>query len=141
MRRIEEIQQAGEKLGYKDADLREFVKEQQALEHEREVAERAERAAARQQQKLDTETEQKKIEAAQEQKRLESKREAVIAKKKIEAEQKQRQMAAEKEKREAEMAAEEKRREARSRVGIEEDSHGGRENEIRSGGDPERVGG
>ena len=60
MRPIEEIQQAGEKLGYKDADLREFVKEQQALEHECEVAERAERADVRQQQKLDAETEQKR---------------------------------------------------------------------------------
>ena len=105
MQPIEEIQQAGEKLGYKDADLREFMKEQQALEREREVAERAERAAARQQQKLDAETEQKKIEAAQEQTRLEIK--AAREKEKREAE-----MAAEKEKREAEIAAEERNREA-----------------------------
>ena len=50
------------------------------MEREREIAECAERAATRQQQKLDAETEQKKaeteqkkIEAAQEQKRLEIK--------------------------------------------------------------------
>ena len=48
MRPIEEIQQAGEKLGYGGADLREFLKDQEALEREREIAERAERAAARQ---------------------------------------------------------------------------------------------
>ena len=70
MRSIAEIRKEGEELGYKDADLREFMKEQQVLEREREVAERAERAAARQQQKLDAEIEQKKIEAAHEQKRF-----------------------------------------------------------------------
>ena len=32
MRPIAEIQKEGEELGYKDADLREFVKEQQAME-------------------------------------------------------------------------------------------------------------
>ena len=102
MRPIADIRKEGEKLGYKDADLREFVKEQQALEREREVAERAERAAVRQQQKLDAETEQKKIEAAQEQTRLEIK--AAREKEKKEAE-----IAAEERKRAAEMAAEEKR--------------------------------
>ena len=76
---IGEIQQAGEKLGYKDADLREFMKEQQALEREREVAECAECAAARQQQKIDAEIEQKRTEAVQEQKRLEAKARAVLA--------------------------------------------------------------
>ena len=88
------------------------MKEQQALEREREVAERAERAAARQQQKLDAETaqkkaerEQKKIEAAKDQKRLEIK--AAREKEKREAE-----MAAEKEKREADMTMERERREA-----------------------------
>ena len=59
MRPIEEIQQAGEKLGYGGADLHEFVKEQQGLERESEVAERAERTAVRQQQKIDVETDRK----------------------------------------------------------------------------------
>ena len=65
MRPIADIRKEGEELGYRDADLREFVKDQQALEREREIADRAERAAVRQQQKLDAETEQKKIDAAQ----------------------------------------------------------------------------
>ena len=60
MRPIADIRKEGEELGYRDADLREFVKDQQALEREREIADRAERAAVRQQQKLDAETEQKK---------------------------------------------------------------------------------
>ena len=102
MRPIADIRKEGEELGYRDADLREFVKDQQALEREREIADRAERAAVRQQQKLDAETEQKKIDAAQEQTRLEIK--AAREKEKREAE-----MAAEEKKREAEIAAEEKR--------------------------------
>ena len=87
MRPIADIRKEGEELGYRDADLREFVKDQQALEREREIADRAERAAVRQQQKLDAETEQKKIDAAQEQTRLEIK--AAREKEKREAEIKQ----------------------------------------------------
>ena len=94
MRPIADIRKEGEELGYRDADLREFVKDQQALEREREIADRAERAAVRQQQKLDAETEQKKIDAAQEQTRLEIK------------------AAKEEKKREADMAMERERREA-----------------------------
>ena len=105
MRPIADIRKEGEELGYRDADLREFVKDQQALEREREIADRAERAAVRQQQKLDAETEQKKIDAAQEQTRLEIK--AAREKEKREAE-----MAAEEKKREADMAMERERREA-----------------------------
>ena len=96
MRPIADIRKEGEELGYRDADLREFVKDQQALEHEREIADRAERAAVRQQQKLDAETEQKKIDAAQEQTRLEIK--AAKEEKKKEAD-----MAMERERREAEL--------------------------------------
>ena len=105
MRPIADIRKEGEELGYRDADLREFVKDQQALEREREIADRAERAAVRQQQKLNAETEQKKIDAAQEQTRLEIK--AAREKEKREAE-----MAAEEKKREADMAMERERREA-----------------------------
>ena len=39
MRSIEELQQAELKLGYANADLRAFVKEQQAIEQERDIAE------------------------------------------------------------------------------------------------------
>ena len=94
MRPIADIRKEGEELGYRDADLREFVKDQQALEREREIADRAERAAVRQQQKLNAEAEQKKIDAAQEQTRLEIK------------------AAKEEKKREADMAMERERREA-----------------------------
>ena len=105
MRPIADIRKEGEELGYRDADLREFVTEQQALEREREIAERAERAAARQQQKLDAETEQKKIEAEQEQRRLEAK--AAREEKKREAD-----LILERERREADMRMERERREA-----------------------------
>ena len=60
MRSIKELQQAGLKLGYANADLRAFVKEQQAIEQERDIAERVERAAARAQRKLEAEKKSRK---------------------------------------------------------------------------------
>ena len=112
MRPIADIRKEGEELGYRDADLREFVKDQQALEREREIADRAERAAVRQQQKLDAETEQKKIDAAQEQTRLEIKAAREKEKREAEIAAEEKRMTAEEKKREADMAMERERREA-----------------------------
>ena len=52
MRSLEELSQVGIKLGYEGSDLRDFVKEQQALE-------RDERAAVREAERLAQEAAQK----------------------------------------------------------------------------------
>ena len=52
MRSLEELSQVGTKLGYEGSDLRDFVKEQQALE-------RDERAAVREAERLDNEAHRK----------------------------------------------------------------------------------
>ena len=67
MRSLEELSQVGIQLGYEGSDLKDFVREQQALE-------RDERAAVREaeQKRLNNEAEQKKLENEAEQKKLEN---------------------------------------------------------------------
>ena len=72
MRSLEELSQVGTQLGYEGSDLRDFVKEQQALERDERAAAREAEKLAAEQKRLDNEAEQKRLDNEAEQKRLDN---------------------------------------------------------------------